>query len=109
MHFSIEVVIAERMEIGVIFATFFVPVFRFAALGTEFVVCGVTLEFLSAVFASAPLRVGNLFGGILFLEDFFCDRFLVAISFASAFMSVLRFFLGNFEIDEFFEFARKNV
>ena len=109
MHFSIEVVVTAGMEVGAFFPAFFVPVFCFAALGTEFVVCGVTFELLAAVFASAPLRVANLFSGILFLEDFFCDRFFVAISFASAFMSVLRCFLRDFEIDEFFEFTRNNV
>ena len=109
MHFSIEVVIAERMEIGAIFATFFVPVFCFAALGTEFVVCGVTLEFFAAVFACAALRVGNLFGGILFLENFFCNRFSVTFSFAGTFVSVFRCFLREFEIDEFFKITRKNI
>ena len=109
MHFSIEVIVTAGMEVGAFFPAFFVPVFCFAALGTEFVVCGVTLEFLSAVFACAPLRVGNLFGGVLFLEDFFCDRFFVAISFAGTFVSALRCFLRDFEIDEFFEFTRKNV
>ena len=109
MHFSIEVIVAERMKMGAIFPAFFVPVFCFAALGTEFVVCGVTFEFFTAVFACAALRVGNLFDGNLLFEDFFCDRFFVAISFASAFVSVLRCFLRDFEIDEFFEFTRKNV
>ena len=97
MHFSIEVVVAAGMEVGSFFPAFFVPVFCFAALGTEFVVCGVTFKLLAAVFARVSFRIGNLFGGILFLEDFFCGKFFVAISFASAFMSVLRFFLGNFE------------
>ena len=59
MHFSIEVVVAERMEIGATFATFFVPEFRFAALGTEFMVCGVTLELFAAVFARISFRIRN--------------------------------------------------
>ena len=66
--------------------------------------------FLAVLIGPAiPTLVLTLVGDIIFQGNWPLFVFLVAISFASAFVSVLRFFLGNFEIDEFFELSRKNV